>query len=156
MKGRIGAWVALAVLWAGVGLPARGAVYQYELVGEGLQVGPAINNSGKVAYWVRSADGMGPSILVWDGGQTRVAITSPAGSSAYSHPLINDSDRVVATFNQIPPEGSPFGHLPVTKRKFPILIAARRTHVGASSETICGEAWTGIGEGSRFVKGAAS
>src|SRR6266566_9094570 len=33
------------------------------------------------------------------------------------------------------PAGSPDGLLPVTKRKLPILIAARRTPVGASSDT---------------------
>src|ERR1700747_3669386 len=43
------------------------------------------------------------------------------------------------------PEGSPFGCLPETSRKFPMLIAARRTPVGANSETICCEACTGIG-----------
>src|SRR6202040_818241 len=49
------------------------------------------------------------------------------------------------------PDGSPLGSLPVTNRKFPMLIAARSTPVGASSETIWGEAWTGIG-GFRLVR----
>src|SRR5437588_8215597 len=51
------------------------------------------------------------------------------------------------------PEGSPFGSLPLTKRKFPMLIAARKTPVGASSETICGEACTGIGGSVREGEG---
>src|SRR5438105_4947296 len=51
------------------------------------------------------------------------------------------------------PEGSPFGSLPLTKRKFPMLIAARKTPVGASSETICCEACTGIGGSVREGEG---
>src|SRR5437660_3945854 len=53
------------------------------------------------------------------------------------------------------PEGSPFGSLPLTKRKFPMLIAARKTPVGASSETICCEACTGIGGSVREGEGGA-
>src|SRR5215469_6830577 len=46
------------------------------------------------------------------------------------------------------PVGSPFGALPVTSRKLPILIAARSTPVGASSATIFG---SGI-EGSWLIR----
>ena len=42
------------------------------------------------------------------------------------------------------PVGSPDGVRPVTKRKFPMLIAARSAPVGASSEMICGDGVTGM------------
>src|SRR5207248_5527753 len=62
---------------------------------------------------------------------------------------------IAAAMSGETPDGSPFGHLPVTSRKFPILIAARKTPVGANSETICGVACTGIGRGSRSGEGGS-
>src|SRR5207237_9227365 len=62
---------------------------------------------------------------------------------------------IAAAMSDETPDGSPFGHLPVTSRKFPILIAARKTPVGANSETICGVACTGIGRGSRCGEGGS-
>src|SRR5205823_2914505 len=62
---------------------------------------------------------------------------------------------IAAAMSGETPDGSPFGHLPVTSRKFPILIAARKTPVGANSETICGVACTGIGRGSRSDEGGS-
>jgi hypothetical protein len=44
---------------------------------------------------------------------------------------------IAAAMSGETPEGSPEGSLPVTSRKLPMLIAARSTPVGASSETTC-------------------
>src|SRR5688572_1054798 len=46
------------------------------------------------------------------------------------------------------PDGSPDGVLPVTSRKFPMLIAARSTPVGASSAMTCDEGVAGMTAGS--------
>src|SRR5258708_34125071 len=58
---------------------------------------------------------------------------------------------IAAAMSAETPEGSPDGVLPVTKRKLPMLIAARSTPVGASSETICWLGWTGMTGGSGMV-----
>ncbi len=49
---------------------------------------------------------------------------------------------IAAAISGETPVGSPEGLLPVTNRKFPMLIAARKTPVGASSVT----AWSGMAE----------
>src|SRR5205823_5354642 len=51
---------------------------------------------------------------------------------------------IAAAMSADTPEGSPDGVLPVTRRKFPMLIAARSTPVGASSAIICGVGVAGM------------
>src|SRR5215213_7824895 len=60
---------------------------------------------------------------------------------------------IAAAMSGDTPVGSPDGARPVTSRKFPMLIAARRTPVGASSEMICGDGVTGMVEGPEWFDG---
>src|SRR5215813_14475598 len=46
-------------------------------------------------------------------------------------------DAISRAMSGATPSGSPDGARPVTRRKLPILIAARRTPVGASSDKAC-------------------
>ena len=74
------------------------------------------------------------------------------GEEALEFCAENDNAAILLVSSRgVLPDGSPDGVLPVTRRKLPMLMAARSAPVGASSAMIWGEGVTGMADGFRMV-----